>query len=180
MGEIRENKISFHYQRYWARMLSLIPLMILLIEIHVSLEPLIQSNILFYLTGVPIIIIGIGLMLNLYDKGKVLIYSGTLTYENNTYTLDLKGKKKTFHTVNEIIGWTAGWYVFSRNYCLQLETDAGRIKLFSAPAEKGQDPAEADLTSLITFLVQNDPDLIKESGEEEGIFACRYIRKNNA
>ena len=158
-------KVSFHYQRYWLRILSLVPLLIILIEIHVLLEPYIKSNFLYYLLGVPIIIIGIGLMFMLYDRLNILVSEGTISCDNGIYTLKLNKKTKQFSSVKEVYAFRAGWYFFSRNFTLMIKHDKGKFQLYSAPLKK--DEETGDLINVLNFIVENEPDLKPVEDEDE-------------
>jgi len=75
-----------------------------------------------------------------------------------------------------MFGWTAGWYGFSRCFCVQLKTDAGKIKLISAPLKKGQEVQNTDMAKLIEFIAQNTPDLKNKNDEEESIWEYWYAK----
>jgi len=171
-------EISFHYQKYWTRYLIMTPLLVALIAFHTALDPYIKSDILFYLIGVPIVLIGIGCALYLFDRHNVLVYEGRLRFDQGVYHLDLKRKSKSFRTVDEMFGWTAGWYGFSRCFCVQMKTDVGKIKLISAPLKKGQEFQDSDMVKLIEFIVKNTPDLENKNDEEESIWEYWYAKPN--
>jgi len=154
------------------------PLLIVLIGFHIALEPYIKSDILFYLTGAPIVLIGIGGALRLFDRSHLLVYEGKLRFDQGMFDLELKRKRKSFRAVEEMVGWTAGWYGFTKCFCLQLKTDAGKIKLISAPLKKGEKFSESEPAKLIALIAQHAPDLKNRSEEEESIWEYWYVRSD--
>jgi|GEM_PF-1384938 len=169
------NEVTFHYQRYWTRFLLLTPLLIALIAFHtVFLDKYIESEMMFYLIGFPIILIGIGGALYLFDRYNICVYEGKLRFDNGVYCLNLKRRSKTFRTVEELFGWKAGWYAFSNLLCVQLKTDAGKVKLNSAPLKKGEKYTDSDMVKVIEFIVRNSSELTDKNAEEESIWEYWY------
>jgi len=150
--------ISFQYQKYWLRWAMFIPYGILLIVLHGLLSRRFEVDAVYYGVGIVIMLIGIGVVFNLTEKMSFIVHMGTAESVDGKIILTMGRRTWEISKVTELFACDKR-IGGSRFSLLLIKTDAGSIKIYSAPLKSGEEFENSDLMDVFLLIRSTFPDM---------------------
>lgn len=155
------NKQRFQYQIWWLRWIWCLPFVFFLILVHRLLDYIIFDDVLYYMIGILIILLGIDIFFSRTIGNRFYLKNGSYWIDDNKIHIQINKKTYILNDINEIFICQKR-LLSSKFVLLQIKTDSHKLKLYSKFLQNNETMKDSDLMNLFYFIQKRTSYLKKE------------------